>query len=76
MNTEVSAVENDLAELNDSDVDKGLTDRERRAVEIAQQKVDHSVWERIQTTASDLVPNENHVMKNVDENLTDEEAEK
>ena len=72
MNTELSAVVNHLAKLND----KVMTDRERRAVEIAKQKVDHSVWERIQTKAPDLAQNQSHVMKNVGEKLTDEEAEK
>ena len=43
MNTELSAVVNHLAKLNDSGVDKVMTDRERRAVEIAKQKVDYSV---------------------------------
>ena len=76
MNTELSAVVNHFAKLNDSGVDKVTTDRERRAVEIAKQKVDHSVSERIQTTAPDLAPDQSHVMKNVGEKLTDEEAEK
>ena len=38
MNTELSAVVNHLAKLNDSGVDKAMTDRESRAVEIAKQK--------------------------------------
>ena len=43
VNTELSAVVNHLAKLNDSGFDKVMTDRERRAVEIAKQEVDHSV---------------------------------
>ena len=43
VNTELSAVVNHVAKLNDSGVDKVMTDRERHAVEIAKQKVDHSV---------------------------------
>ena len=43
VNTELSAVVNHIAKLNDSGVDKETTDRERRVVEIAKQKVDHSV---------------------------------
>ena len=43
VNTEWSAVVDHIAKLNDSGVDKETTDRERRVVEIAKQKVDHSV---------------------------------
>ena len=68
VNTELSVVVNHIAKLNDSGVDKVMADRERRAVEIAKQKVDHSVSERIQTTAPDLSP---HVMKNVGGKLTE-----
>ena len=39
VNTELSAVVNHLAKLNDSGVDKVMTDRERRAVEIAKKKL-------------------------------------
>ena len=43
VNTELSAVVDHIAKLNGSGVDKETTDRERRVVEIAKQKVDHSV---------------------------------
>ena len=43
MNTELHAVANHLAKLNDSGVAKAMTDRERRGDEIAKQKVVHSV---------------------------------
>ena len=43
VNTELSAVVHHIAKLNDSGVDKETTDRERRVVEIAKPKVDHSV---------------------------------
>ena len=43
VNTELSVVVNHLAKLNDSGVDKVMIDRERRSVEIAKQKIDHSV---------------------------------
>ena len=76
MNTDLSVVVNHLAKLNDSGTDKVMTDRKRHAVKIAKQKVDHSARERIQTTAPNLAPNQSHVMKNVGEKLTDEEAEK
>ena len=64
MNTELSAVVNHLAKLNDSGDVKAMTDRERRrAVDIAR-------------TAPVLAQNQRHVMKNVGEKPTDEEANK
>ena len=64
MNTELSAVVNHLAKLNDGGDVKAMTDRERRrAVEIAR-------------TAPVLAQNQRHVMKNVVEKHTDEDAVK